>query len=97
MGDKKLDYKGRKIEIKEKDDKASITIDGKYRFDARQHSRDFPAWMCGGAYYMAPDTAGLARHLVDNLAILTAPTTAPFEGMTVIDGSARSPGSEKKK
>ncbi len=93
---KQFTYKGKSISIDEKDEKATISIDSKYEFQCHFLFRNVPMWTCPGSYSMSPDTVGLAKHVVNNLDIITAPSTAPIKGVKVLDEGSRKRGATSK-
>lgn len=76
MATKEFSYKGKDVRIDEKGDEAVITIDD-LEFGAKLHEGNLPMWSCSESYFMSPDLKGLAKHLADNLDILTSNWKAP--------------------
>lgn len=79
-------YKGRSVSLDETDGKATVTVDGKYQFMCHLHKGNFDVWSCHAVYLCSPDLKGLAKHLVDNIDVLSSPNCAPQDGMTVVGG-----------
>lgn len=84
MAKKEFNYKGKKIVVDEKEKEASITIDNQYRVKASYMFQNIPMWSCKSAYAMTSTPHLLAKRIVDVLDILTAPTTAPVEGLELL-------------
>ncbi len=84
MAVQQFSYKGRNVSIDEQDGKATVTVDNKVQFACHLHTGNISLWSCHTVYFCTPDLRELAKHLVDNVDLLTSPDTAPQEGMTLI-------------
>lgn len=77
MLDREFSYKGKKIRIEQKGNRATIGIDDREYPAVLHEEGSLPMWSCAESYFMSPDLKELTKHLADNLDILTADWRAP--------------------